>query len=138
MTLAQTGHSRQLSVAEILKVPDLNIYEQMICIVLSTYITEPPSAPPSVSVLAGQGRMSFNEANEALQSLVERKILPHRIFREIVGDFGDNRLSWAAKGPLVFLQNHPRLSLDEPLQFSKDDSHTVLSGLQDLKRSSGI
>jgi hypothetical protein len=132
-SIAHSGGTRQFSVSEIMQVPGLDIYEQMVCIVLSTFIQEASASIPDMKEIANLGRMSSRETTQALQNLVERGILPHKVFREIVGDFRDSRLSWAAKGLLVFMEKHPKIDLDELLELSGDDKMTILQGLRDLK-----
>lgn len=132
-SIASSGQARQFTVSEILTVPGLNIYEQMVCIVLSTYIQETSSTIPDVSELASLGRMTFKETLHALQGLVERKVLPHKIYREIVGDFRDTRLSWTAKGLLIFLEKQPRVRLEELLELSNDDQSAIMQALRDLQ-----
>ncbi|MFC4766700.1 hypothetical protein [Effusibacillus consociatus] len=86
-----------------------------------------------------QGRMNSKQATRALQHLVELNILPHKVFREIVGDFGDDRLSWAAKGILVYLKNNPDAGLEDLKELagqSKDDELSIQSALEELKRYS--
>lgn len=128
--------TQQFSVPlEIFNLPNLDIYAQMACIVLRLYSNE--SMIPSLSEVAEKGRMSAKQAAKALQSLVELRILSHKVFREIVGDFGDDRLSWAAKGLLAFLKNNANASLDELVDLagqSKDDRRAVLVALNELKR----
>jgi hypothetical protein len=132
-SIVTTGQARQFTVSEILTVPGLNIYEQMVCIVLSTYMQETAATIPDVTELASLGRMTLQETLHALQGLVERKVLPHKVYREIVGDFRDTRLSWTAKGLLVYLEKQPRIQLDELLELSSDDQTTIIEALRQLQ-----
>lgn len=133
-TLPQANPTRHFSIQEILKVPDLDIYQQMVCMILSTYVSTAASSIPSVEEISAHGRMSFKEATTALQQLAEQKVLPHKVFRNIVGDFGDNRLSWAAKGLLLYLQEHPRATLNELLDMSMNDKDVICQELEYLRR----
>ncbi|GCL70213.1 hypothetical protein [Paenibacillus naphthalenovorans] len=133
-TLQQAHPPRHFSIQEILKVPGLDIYQQMVCVVLSTYVNMAASGIPSVEEIAAQGRMSTKEATTALQQLAEQKVLPHKVFRDIVGDFGDNRLSWAAKGLLLYLQDHPRATLQELMDISANDKEAIRQELENLRR----
>lgn len=132
----QAAVTRQFTVStEIFEVPDLTIYEQMVCIVLRAYSNS--SVLPTVVDIAEHGRMSVKQASDALKYLVDKKILPHRVFKEIVGEFGDDRLSWTAKGLLLYLSNNPRakfIDLLELVEQSNDDDDRVRIGLQELKQ----
>lgn len=133
-SLPQANPTRHFSIQEILKVPDLDIYQQMVCMVLSTYINTAASGIPSIADIAVQGRMSIKETTTALQQLAEQKVLPHKVFRDIVGDFGDNRLSWAAKGLLLYIQEHPHATLQELLDMSMNDKEVICQELEHLRR----
>lgn len=133
-TLTQTG---QFSLHDFFKIPDLDIYQQMICIVLSALTSDKSVGTLSISEIASHGRMTSKQATSALQALVDKKILTHKAFREIVGDFGDDRLSWMAKGLLVFLKQHPRITFEELVELSgqsEDQEHALREGLNDLRR----
>ncbi|WAH37778.1 hypothetical protein [Alicyclobacillus dauci] len=120
---------------EIFDNPDLDIYTQMTCIVLSSYSTE--QAPPSLEQISRKGRMDKTKATRALQQLVELKILSHRVFRGIIGDFSDDRLSWAAKGLLLFCKENPHATLDQFSELSSqshDDQNSLRRALYELKR----
>ncbi|CAG7644475.1 hypothetical protein PAESOLCIP111_04714 [Paenibacillus solanacearum] len=132
-TLTQTG---SFSLHDFFKIPDLDIYEQMVCIVLST-VTGEKSGIVSVADIAAYGRMSGRQAIGALQGLVEKKVLTSKAFREIVGDFGDDRLSWTAKGLLVYLKRHPRVTMEELAELSGqsgDEEQALLDALRALKQ----
>ncbi|CAG7653313.1 hypothetical protein ACFQI7_30625 [Paenibacillus allorhizosphaerae] len=131
-TLTQTG---SFSLNDFFKIPDLDIYQQMICIVLST-LTSEKSGMISVADIAAYGRMTSRQATSALQGLVDKKIVTHKAFREIVGDFGDDRLSWTAKGLLVYLKRYPHVTMEELAELSGqsgDDEQAVREALNDLK-----
>lgn len=132
----QTKNARHFSIpADIFELPDLDIYAQMVCIVLRSYANG--SVRPSLSNITRQGRMNSKQATRALQSLVELDILPHKMFRDIVGDFGDDRLSWAAKGLLLFLHRNPAAGLEEFKELaaqSRDDAASIQAALEELKR----
>ncbi|MDF2962167.1 MAG: hypothetical protein K0S39_3902 [Paenibacillus sp.] len=130
--LIHANNSQPFTVSEIFKVPGLDIYEQMVCFVLNHFINEGGTAVPAVSEIAAKGRMTSQEATSALQNLVDRKIIPLKVFREIVGEYGDSRLSWAAKGLLVFLKNHEGITLDELAELSKDHRDSLLTELREL------
>jgi hypothetical protein len=120
---------------EIFEHPNLDIYAQMVCIVLRAYSAE--SNLPTLKDLARQGRMNPKQATRALQSLVELKILPHKLFRQIIGDFADDRLSWAAKGILAYCKDHPQIGMKELLELSSqsgDDEQSIRKALRELKR----
>jgi len=120
---------------EVFEMPNLDIYSQMVCVLLHSYSNE--SVPTTLSEIARQGRMSLKQATKALQSLVDLKILQHKLFREIIGDYFDDRLSWAAKGLLVFLKNNSQTTLDELLELSSEsqgDEQSLRRGLDELRR----
>src|SRR5579875_173348 len=120
---------------EIFETPNLDIYAQMACIVLHSYSSE--SAPPSLSEIARQGRMNTKQATKALQALVDLNILPHKVYREIIGEFADDRLSWAAKGLLVFCRKSPNTTFDELIELSSqsgEDQRSIRRALDELRR----
>ena len=64
-------------------------------------------------------------------------MLSHRALWRILGDFGDDRLSWAAKGLLAFRRQHPHASLAQVVELaeqSSDNENTIHSALEELKR----
>jgi hypothetical protein len=132
--LTYTNGSQPFTISEIFKVPDLDIYEQMVCFVLNSFVQDSGSAIPTVAEVAAKGRMTAQEATIALQNLVTKHVIPLKVFREIVGDYGDSRLSWAAKGLLVFLKNHQGKSLDELVELSKDQRESLVAELEELRK----
>jgi hypothetical protein len=112
--------------------PNLDIYGQMVCIVLQSY---PQGSVPTLNEISRLGRMTSKQATRALQQLVDRKILSHKLFREIVGQFADDRLTWAAKGILAYCIEHPHTDVAELLELSSQSGqpehhlHEVLGEL---------
>ncbi|NOU92585.1 hypothetical protein GC093_04990 [Paenibacillus sp. LMG 31456] len=133
MNFTSTNQSQPFTISEILKVPGLDVYEQMVCFVLNNLINDGNSLP-TVAEVASKGRMSSKEATQAMQNLVEKKIIPLRVFREMVGNYGDSRLSWAAKGLLLYLKQHEGNTLSDLLEVSKDDTDNILIELKELHR----
>lgn len=120
---------------EIFSKPHLDIYAQMAYIVLRSYTAE--SALPTLQELAQYGRMTIKQTTKALQTLVELKIVSHKLFRQLIGDFADDRLSWAAKGLLSFFKDHPQIRLGELIELSNqsgEDEQSVRRALKELKR----
>lgn len=131
-TTTEIEHTFTVS-REIFEHPNLDIYTQMVCIVLRCYTSE--ATLPTLSEIARQGRMTSKQATTALQSLVETKILPHKIFRQIVGEFADDRLSWSAKGMLAYCKKNSQISLHELVELSSqsgDDEHSVRKCIREL------
>lgn len=131
---AEAARNFMLS-SDIFEHPNLDIYTQMACIVLQYYSGE--SAVPTLDQIARQGRMNARQTARALQSLVDLKILSHKMFRQIVGEFTDDRLSWAAKGLYAFCKEHPHMQLGELLELtsqSSEDEHSVRKALRELNR----
>lgn len=115
--------------------PNLDIYSQMVYIILASYLAE--SSLPKVADIAKLGRMEVKQATKALQSLVEHKLLPHKVFRQMVGEFADDRLSWAARGLLTYFKQNPQIRINELLELSNgsgEDEHSIRKALRDLKR----
>ncbi|KIL41810.1 hypothetical protein SD70_04080 [Gordoniibacillus kamchatkensis] len=115
--------------------PNLDIYAQMVYIVMKSYVAE--ASLPTVDEVARQGRMQSGQAVKALQRLADHKLLPHKVFRHMVGEFADNRLSWAAKGLLAYLANHPQIKLSELQELSNqsgEDEQSIRKALRDLHR----
>ena len=138
MTHVQTSEStRMITISdEIFRHPGLDIYAQMAYIVLKGYLTSESDAL-EVSDVAELGRMSEKQAIKALQKLVEVKILPNKLYRRMVGDFRDDRLSWAAKGLLHFCKDHPTIEMQTLLEMavaSGDDEPQIRKALKELER----
>ncbi|XEC95145.1 hypothetical protein AB6A23_00720 [Paenibacillus tarimensis] len=130
----ETGRHFMLS-NEVFSMPGMDIYTQMTYIVLKCYSTE--SHLPALIEIAKLGRMSAKQTTKALQCLVELNILPHKLFRQMVGEYRDDRLSWSAKGLLTFCKEHPRVSLDELLELSSqsgEDEQSIHEALKELDR----
>lgn len=118
---------------EVFHHPGMDIYTQMTFIVLKCYSSE--SNMPGLSDIAKLGRMSLKQATKALQQLVELRIVSHKIFRRMVGDFQDDRLSWAAKGLLTFCKENPNINLDDLVELSSEsgeDEHSIRKALKEL------
>ena len=119
---------------EVFHLPGLDIYAQMTFIVLKGCSSE--SQLPELSELARLGRMSVKQTVKALQSLVELKILPHKLYRQMVDEYRDDRLSWAAKGLLTYCKQHPRIDIGDLLELSGDsgeDEQTIRKALKELR-----
>ncbi|MBO7746836.1 hypothetical protein I8J29_21705 [Paenibacillus sp. MWE-103] len=111
----------------------LDIHSQMVYIILKCFATE--SHFPNVAEIAKLGRMDEKQTVKALQRLVELKILPLKLFRRMVGVFQDDRLSWSAKGLLLFCKEHPRVELHSLLEMasqSGEDEENIRRSLQEL------
>ncbi|GGG17072.1 hypothetical protein [Paenibacillus abyssi] len=129
------GNARNFAVStDIFMQPGLDIYTQMTYIVLRSYTSE--SAMPTLSEIAQKGRMTAKQATKAMQSLVNHKMIPHKLFRQMIGEFQDDRLSWAAKGLLTYFKEHPSISVTELLEMSDqsgEDEQSILKALIELK-----
>jgi hypothetical protein len=115
--------------------PGLDIYTQMAYIILKNFSTE--SNIPELSDISKLGRMDVKQTMKALQSLVELKFLSHKVFRLMVGDFRDDRLSWAAKGLLVFCKDNPQINFQDLLELaseSGEDEHSIRKALNELSQ----
>jgi hypothetical protein len=115
--------------------PGLDIYTQMAYIILKNFSTE--SNIPELSDISKLGRMDVKQTMKALQSLVELKLLSHKVFRRMVGDFRDDRLSWAAKGLLVFCKDNPQINFQDLLELaseSGEDEHSIRKALNELSQ----
>jgi DNA-binding MarR family transcriptional regulator len=115
--------------------PGLDIYTQMAYIILKNFSTE--SNIPELSDISKLGRMDVKQTMKALQSLVELKFLSHKVFRRMVGDFRDDRLSWAAKGLLVFCKDNPQINFQDLLELaseSGEDEHSIRKALNELSQ----
>lgn len=122
--------------SEIFDHPNLDIYAQMVCIVLQYHSAE--SAFPTLDNISRQGRMNQKQTTRALQSLVDLKILSHKMFRQIVGEFTDDRLSWAAKGLFAYCKERPNIRFNELLELciqSGEDEQSVRRALKELSRN---
>jgi len=122
--------------ADIFSQPELDIHSQMMYIVMSSYIAE--STRPGLPELAQRGRMNEKEATGALQRLAELQLIPHRVFRQLVGEFRDDRLSWAAKGLLLYVKEHSVAGIGQLLELcgrSGEDEQSVRRALGELKRA---
>lgn len=120
---------------DIFRQPGLDLCSQMVYIILKSFGSE--SNFPELSEIAILGRMTDKQAMKALQDLVELKILPHKLFRRMVGDFQDDRLSWAAKGLLLFCKENPHIHLHELLELtsqSGEDEHSIRNSLKELSQ----
>ncbi|MFD0698554.1 hypothetical protein ACFQZT_31250 [Paenibacillus sp. GCM10027628] len=120
---------------EIFRQPGLDIYAQMVFIILRSFSSE--SSLPELSDIAKLGRMSDKQTMKALQCLVDLKILPHKLFRRMVGNFQDDRLSWAAKGLLIFCKDNPQIHMQDLLELAGDsgeDEHNIRRALQELSQ----
>ncbi|PZE20513.1 hypothetical protein [Paenibacillus xerothermodurans] len=133
-SLTPAAHSQSFTISEIFKVPELDIYQQMVCFVLNNVIQAGSPTPPTVTEVAAKGRMSVQDATTALQSLSEKKLIPFKVFRDIVGDYGDRRLSWAAKGLLLYLNSHPGATVDEMVELSNNDRDALQAELKELQK----
>jgi DNA-binding MarR family transcriptional regulator len=113
----------------------LDIYTQMAYINLKNFSAE--SNIPELSDISKLGRMDVKQTMKALQSLVELKFLSHKVFRRMVGDFRDDRLSWAAKGLLVFCKDNPQINFQDLLELaseSGEDEHSIRKALNELSQ----
>ncbi|MFC5450593.1 hypothetical protein [Paenibacillus aestuarii] len=118
---------------EIFRQPDLDIYTQMAYIVLKSTTSE--THIPELKNISKLGRMSDKQMIKALQNLVELKILSNKFYRRMVGDFMDDRLSWAAKGLFLFCKDNPNIDLEELLEMaceSGEDHQSIRKSLKEL------
>ncbi|RAV19347.1 hypothetical protein [Paenibacillus contaminans] len=127
-------HARSFLVSnDIFHQPELDIYSQMTYIVLKSCSSE--AHLPEVSDIARLGRMNVKQVLRGLQTLVEVKLLTNKIYRQMIGDFQDDRLSWAAKGLLAFCKENPNGNIDELLELSSEsgeDEHSIRRALKEL------
>ncbi|WP_308639406.1 hypothetical protein [Paenibacillus silvisoli] len=134
---AQQSSARSFTVSsEIFSMPNLDIYAQMIYFVLSSFSSESMSV--NVHELARKGRMTVKQAIKAMQDLTEQKLISHKVFRHLVGEFQDDRLSWAAKGLLTYCKEHPSITVSELLALSDqsdEDETTIRKALLELKHA---
>ncbi|WP_337100708.1 hypothetical protein [Paenibacillus sp. YIM B09110] len=119
---------------EIFFKPNLDIYSQMIYIVLSSRTSE--ASTLTLSEVSRKGRMTVKEAIKAMQSLVDQQLIPHKLFRKMIGEFQDDRLSWAAKGLLTYCKQQPDISMQELLALSDqsgEDENSIRKALIELE-----
>lgn len=120
---------------DIFRQPGLDLCSQMVYIILKSFGSE--SNFPELSEISILGRMTDKQTMKALQDLVELKVLPHKLFRRMVGDFQDDRLSWAAKGLLIFCKENPHIHLHDLLELtsqSYEDEHSIRNSLKELSQ----
>ncbi|OBZ10203.1 MULTISPECIES: hypothetical protein [Bacillales] len=121
---------------EIFYNPSLDIYSQMIYIVLSSSTAD--SASLTIDEVAKKGRMTTKNAIKAMQALVDEQLIPHKLFRKMIGEFQDDRLSWAAKGLLTYCKEHKDITLPELLALSDqsgEDEQSIRKALMELERN---
>lgn len=131
---AETSKRNFMMSTEIFEQPNIDIYAQMIFVVMRSYTGDAPV--PTLDELARYGRMTDKQAVKALQDLVNHRILTHKLFRQIIGDFADDRLSWAAKGILAFCKDHRMAGLRDIMNLasqSGDNEHTIRKALRELR-----
>lgn len=138
MTSVTTSDStRMITVSEdIFRHPGLDIFSQMVYIVLRGCLTS-ESDMPELSDVSRLGRMSEKQTIKALQQLVDVKILPNKVYRRMIGDFRDDRLSWTAKGLLHFCKEHPAIDMQTLLEMageSGEDEHHIRHALKELDK----
>lgn len=120
---------------DLLSIPDLDIYSQMACIILQAYAND--AVAPTLAQIARDGRMTTKQASRALQKMVDAKLISQKAFKEIIGEFGDDRLSWAAKGILVFIKRNPETTFKDLLQLAEqsgEDERSIRLAWAQLER----
>ncbi|MEK4248066.1 hypothetical protein [Paenibacillus sp. FSL W7-1287] len=120
---------------EIFFKPNLDIYAQMTYIVLSSSTSD--AASLTIEEIAKKGRMSAKQAVKSMQALIEEKLIPHKLFRKMIGEFQDDRLSWAAKGLLTYCKENPSITIAELLDLSDqsgEDENSIRKALLELER----
>ncbi|CAM4032198.1 hypothetical protein L1N85_06540 [Paenibacillus alkaliterrae] len=131
------GNIRNFTVStEIFFKPNLDIYSQMIYIVLSSSTAD--SASLTINEVASKGRMTTKQAIKAMQALVDEHLIPHKLFRKMIGEFQDDRLSWAAKGLLTYCKEHRNITIAELLQLSDqsgENEQSIRKALVELDRN---
>lgn len=131
------GNVRNFTVStEIFYNPSLDIYSQMIYIVLSSSTAD--SASLTIDEVAKKGRMTTKHAIKAMQALVNEQLIPHKVFRKMIGEFQDDRLSWAAKGLLTYCKEHKDITLAGLLALSDqsgEDEQSIRKALMELERN---
>lgn len=134
---ASSSSIRNFTVStEIFYKPSLDIYSQMMYIVLSASIAE--SASLTINEVAAKGRMTPKQAIKAMQQLVDEQLIPHKVFRKMIGEFQDDRLSWAAKGLLTYCKEHRDITIAELLQLSDqsgESEQNIRRALAELDRN---
>ncbi|MCA0756260.1 hypothetical protein KP806_14485 [Paenibacillus sp. N4] len=134
---ASSSSIRNFTVStEIFYKPSLDIYSQMMYIVLSASIAD--SASLTINEVAAKGRMTPKQAIKALQLLVDEQLIPHKVFRKMIGEFQDDRLSWAAKGLLTYCKEHRDITIAELLQLSDqsgESEQNIRRALSELDRN---
>lgn len=121
---------------EIFYNPNMDIYSQMIYIVLSSSTADSTSL--TIDEIAKKGRMTTKHAIKAMQALVNEQLIPHKLFRKMIGEFQDDRLSWAAKGLLTYCKEHRDITLSELLMLSDqsgEDEQSIRRALRELERN---
>jgi len=114
---------------------NLDIYAQMTYIVLSSSTSD--AASLTIDEVAKKGRMTTKQAVKSMQALIQEKLIPHKLFRKMIGEFQDDRLSWAAKGLLTYCKEHPNITLSELLNLSDqsgEDENSIRKALAELER----
>lgn len=121
---------------EIFYKPSLDIYSQMIYIVLSSCTSDTLSL--TLDEVSKKGRMTMKQATKAMQTLVDQQLIPHKLFRKMIGEFQDDRLSWAAKGLLTYCKEHKEITIPELLMLSDqsgEDEQSIRKALLELERN---
>ncbi|WP_141503543.1 hypothetical protein [Paenibacillus luteus] len=121
---------------EIFYNPSLDIYSQMIYIVLSSSTVD--SASLTIDEVAKKGRMTTKNAIKAMQALVDEQLIPHKLFRKMIGEFQDDRLSWAAKGLLTYCKENRGITLEELLALSDqsgEDEQSIRKAIMELEKN---
>lgn len=119
---------------EIFFKPNLDIYAQMTYIVLSSSTSD--AASLTIDEVAKKGRMTTKQAVKSMQTLIQEKLIPHKLFRKMIGEFQDDRLSWAAKGLLTYCKEHRNITLSELLNLSdqsSEDENSIRKALAELE-----
>jgi len=119
---------------EIFFKPNLDIYAQMTYIVLSSSTSDASSL--TIDEIAKKGRMTTKQAVKSMQALIQEKLIPHKLFRKMIGEFQDDRLSWAAKGLLTYCKEHRNITLSELLNLSDqsgEDENSIRKALAELE-----
>lgn len=119
---------------EIFFKPNLDTYAQMTYIVLSSSTSD--AASLTIDEVAKKGRMTTKQAVKSMQTLIQEKLIPHKLFRKMIGEFQDDRLSWAAKGLLTYCKEHRNITLSELLNLSdqsSEDENSIRKALAELE-----
>lgn len=119
---------------EIFFKPNLDIYAQMTYIVLSSSTSD--AASLTIDEVAKKGRMTTKQVVKSMQTLIQEKLIPHKLFRRMIGEFQDDRLSWAAKGLLTYCKEHRNITLSELLNLSdqsSEDENSIRKALAELE-----